>query len=367
VICLAPSAFAQAVPTPADTQPVVTSVPRTPGLTPIPATVVAPELQEQGVFYLHNVMTLPVQGKVENVTTMYVHRDFTSPVGTLIPGQIIEVVGIAPEGYLVRAVAPNSNVMGWIRLDQIPSNIDQRTLVQAQQYYQREQEIQVAIANKTVIQGMTPEDVEKSLGSKAPTILKQTLPQGVFETWTYTTYKQVPQNSYAVDSMGQPVSQTEYDKVAIGTLTINFTNGVVTSIQEQRSDPDSPGVYAQNQQQQVAPTPDTAPVVVVQPQPTFVQADNSSSYVVPGQVYYPVWGGYGYGYQNGGGYNRPTYNYQNNYNNHPNGYQNYQNQHNNQNNNYYHAGSTTSGGAQHSQQKSGNYYNYSYNNPSNKH
>ncbi len=289
---VAPTAVAPAIPAQARPgQPVVSSVPNQ-------GEEIAPELQEPGVLYIHNSTTQPIQGKVSVITYIYGRRTFTTLVGTALPGQVIEIVAMAPEGYMVRVASNNGGVLGWIRPDELPNTVDINQLGQLQALYQHQQEVNVAIANKTVIRGMSEPEVQMALGKPGRTV-KQTLSQGVFETWEYTTYKQTPQNDFTVDSTGQPVNRTYYERVPIGSLSVSFTNGLVSSVQEVRTDPESPGVYASNPPttppQVIDPQQQQPPVVYQDaPQPVYVQPDTSYYQQPAANVYYPTWGGYGY-------------------------------------------------------------------------
>ena len=58
----------------------------------------------------------------------------------------------------------------------------------------------------------------------------------------YTTYREDPQYQYSLDAYGRPVLSTYYVKVPIGTLIVAFANGTVVSVEQHKTDPNSPGV-----------------------------------------------------------------------------------------------------------------------------
>ena len=102
----------------------------------------------------------------------------------------------------------------------------------------------VAIANKSVIQGMTPDEVTLALGKPTQTS-SRTDANGTQLTWVFTTYREEPQYTYTLDPFGRAVLQTYYVKIPIGQLIVNFDNGGVTSVEEHKTDPNNPGVVTE--------------------------------------------------------------------------------------------------------------------------
>ena len=209
-------------------------------LIPLPAQV-APELQEQGVLYFDNNLPAKITGTIHTVTTLYLHRDFQTALASLYPGQKIEFVGMSPEGYLLKSTARNNTVMGWIHPEDLPTGVDQSLFTQAQKIQVRRDAVAVAITNKSVIQGMTPDEVKAAVGAPEQ-VLSKVDPSGSSLTWIYTTYREDPQYEYALNTFGRPILQTYYVKIPVGRLTIAFVNGSVISIEQHKIDPNSPGI-----------------------------------------------------------------------------------------------------------------------------
>jgi len=157
------------------------------------------------------------------------------PLATFYPNQKIELIGMSPEGYLIQAYYRNNTVSGWIHPADLPSDIDPALFTKAKENQVHHDTVAVAIANKSVIQGMTPDEVTQSVGSPEQVISRTDL-NGSSLTWIYTTYKEVPQYTYAVDRFGRAVLQTISVKIPIGQLTVDFSNGVVTSVTESKTD-----------------------------------------------------------------------------------------------------------------------------------
>ena len=201
----------------------------------------APELREDGVLYFEGNLPEKVVATLHTATTLYLRRDFQMALAALYPGQKIELIGMAPDGYLLKATYRNNTVTGWIKPDDLPSGIDPSLFVQAKQTQAHRDAVAVAIANKNVIQGMTPDEVKLSVGQPTQ-VTSHVDPSGASLTWVYTTYREDPQYEYTMDPYGRPVLQTYYVKVPIGQLIVGFVNGVVSSITEHKTDPNSPGV-----------------------------------------------------------------------------------------------------------------------------
>lgn len=204
-----------------------------------------PEMRESGVIYFEDCLPKKVTAQVKAPLTVFSRRDFQMAVAFLGPGQPVEVLGMSPEGYFLKVNYRNNTVMGWIRPEDLPSGIDPALFAQAKKYQERHDAVAVAIANKSVIQGMTPDEVTQSLGRPSQTN-SRTDASGTQETWTFTTYRQDLQYAMGLDPYGRAQLQPYYVKVPIGQLIVYFDNGTVTSVEERKSDPASPGVVTNN-------------------------------------------------------------------------------------------------------------------------
>ena len=202
---------------------------------------IAPELREQDVLYLDGNLPAKVTATLHTATTVYLHRDFQMALAALYTGQKIEVIGMSPEGYLLKATYRNNTITGWIRPDDLPSAIDPAIFVEAKKNQAHRDAVAVAIANKSVIQGMTPDEVKQSVGRPEQTTSRVD-PSGSALTWVYTTYREDPQFEYSLDAYGRPALVPYYVKIPIGQLIVDFANGAVISVTEHKTDPNSPGV-----------------------------------------------------------------------------------------------------------------------------
>jgi hypothetical protein len=202
---------------------------------------IAPELREPGVLYFEDNLPDKITATLQNQTTVYLNRDFQTALAGLYAGQDVEIVGMSRAGYLLKANYRNNTVMGWIRPADLPPGIDPALFATAKKNQMRRDAVMAAIANKTVIQGMTPDEVKQSVGRPDQTA-SHTDANGTVLSWTYITYREDPQYTYATNAYGRPVMQTYYVKVPIAQLDVDFANGFVTAISQHKMDPNSPGV-----------------------------------------------------------------------------------------------------------------------------
>jgi hypothetical protein len=202
---------------------------------------IAPELQEQGVLYFDGNLPDKVTATLHTAITVYLHRDFQMALAALYSGQKVELIGMSPEGYLLKTNYRNNTITGWIRPEDLPSGIDPAIFAEAKQNQAHRDAVAVAITNKSVIQGMTPDEVKRSVG-RPEQVASRVDSSGSALTWIYTTYREEPQYEYVLDAFGRPVLQTYYVKIPIGQLIVAFANGAVISVEQHKTDPNSPGV-----------------------------------------------------------------------------------------------------------------------------
>lgn len=200
-----------------------------------------PALREEGVLYFEDDLPKPIIATIRTPTTIYLRRDFQTALAQVGPGAKIELIGMSPAGYLVKGEYRNNSVTGWILPSDLPPDVDPAVLAQARKNQARHDLVAAAIAQKKVIRGMTPDEVRQSVGQPDQESSK-TDESGTTKTWVFTTYSTVLQTSYVPGLYGRPVLQTYPVKVPIGQLIVGFANGAVVSIQEHKTDPDSPGI-----------------------------------------------------------------------------------------------------------------------------
>ena len=202
---------------------------------------VAPELREQDVLYFEGNLPEKVSATLHTATTVYLHRDFQMALAALYPDQKIELIGMSSDGYLLKTTYRNNTITGWIRPGDLPPGIDPAIFTEAKKNQAHHDAVAVAITNKSVISGMTPDEVKQSVG-RPEQVSSRVDPNGEALTWIYTTYREDPQYEYTLDALGRPLLQTYYVKIPIGQMIVAFVNGAVVSVEQHKTNPNSPGV-----------------------------------------------------------------------------------------------------------------------------
>ena len=100
----------------------------------------------------------------------------------------------------------------------------------------------VAIANKNVIQGMTPDEVKQSVGQPETGVLRDRSERLGADLDLHDLSRGPAVRVHARCLSAGPCLQTYYVKVPIGQLIVAFANGVVISVEQHKTDPNSPGV-----------------------------------------------------------------------------------------------------------------------------
>jgi hypothetical protein len=202
---------------------------------------VDPALREDGVLYYADNLPSRLIATVKTPTTVYLRRDFGMPLASLFAGQKIEIVGGAREGYLITCTYRNNSVTGWIMPSDLPPDVDQAHLAEARKNQARRNQMAAVIAAKQVIRGMTVDEVHQSLGNPDQTS-SHTDASGTSQIWTFTTYQDVWQTSYAPGPYGRAVLQSYPVRTPVGQTIVTFTNGVVSAIEQHQTNPDSPAI-----------------------------------------------------------------------------------------------------------------------------
>ena len=148
---------------------------------------------------------------------------------------------MSPEGYLLKANYRNNTITGWIKPEDLPSGIDPAIFAQARKNQAHRDAVAVAVANKTVVQGMTPDDVKQSVG-RPESVTSHSDPNGESLVWTYTTYREDPQYQYALDSFGRPgpADLLRQDSDRPDDHLVRQRD--VVSVEQHKTDPNSSGV-----------------------------------------------------------------------------------------------------------------------------
>jgi hypothetical protein len=193
------------------------------------------ERTEPGAIYLQDILPKPVRLAVLAESVIYYQGDMQRPLGAMAPGTPVILVAMNDSAYKVRGRARHGDVSGWMRMADLQST-DPKLAEKLKAFYERQKKVDDLIAAKQVALGMTPEEVEMSLGRPTRRSTRTTA-AGREEVLEYSIYEKVPQYTTGRDALGNLVQSVIYVKVEVGRLTLSFQNGAVAEINETLGNP----------------------------------------------------------------------------------------------------------------------------------
>ncbi|HYF36994.1 MAG TPA: hypothetical protein VD994_16975 [Prosthecobacter sp.] len=196
------------------------------------STLLAPE---PGTMDVEGLLKKPAVLKVLRETPVYTRSVMDRAIGSMAPGTVVTLVGIAEKAYRVRGRARHGDVSGWIRVEDLLSP-DPNLIPNLVKLHERQMLVDELIANHQIALGMTTEEVIASMGRPDRKSSKLSA-NGRDETFEYVVYDRVPQTSTGLDAFGRPVQTVVYIKVETGRLAVNMKDSVVESVEETKGDP----------------------------------------------------------------------------------------------------------------------------------
>lgn len=194
-------------------------------------------LREPGVLYLDENLPEKLEVKLEHPIHVYFDRGFETPAAAFAAGQLVRLVGVIGSSYLVSGQYRGNKFEGWVKVADFMPPVDPKILQQAEANQRKRDAIRQAIEENRVLEGMTFAEVKKSLGRPERASSRQEAGQGRIDTWKYIKFESIQRVAYVPGPFGTMVAQTYTERVPTGELTVEFSNGVVTSIEEhQRAD-----------------------------------------------------------------------------------------------------------------------------------
>jgi hypothetical protein len=190
-----------------------------------------PIVREPGAIYLSDFDARPMRLKLLQPAPAYFDIKGTRYVGTLRFPQLVEVQAISDHAYRVRAKAQQGQVLGWIEPKHLQP-IAPEVLAALKKSEERRVAVAALIAKNQIAMGMTPAEVELSIGKPQKKASHATKDQTPEETWDYVKYITIPQNTAVASPGGAYTVVTTYIKKPIGQLTVHFKEGIVESIDQ---------------------------------------------------------------------------------------------------------------------------------------
>lgn len=190
---------------------------------------------EPGTMSLEGISGLNVRLTVAQEAPIYYTAVMDRALGTMAAGTPVTVVAMSESAYRVRGRAMHGDTAGWMRLADLKSP-DPDLHKKLKDLFERNRQVSELIANKQVALGMTPEEVQESLGKPSRKSTRVTA-AGRQELLEYSVYDRVPQVMTGRDQFGQLVQSVVYVKMEVGRLSISFKDGLVDAIEETKGEP----------------------------------------------------------------------------------------------------------------------------------
>lgn len=190
---------------------------------------------EPGTIDVEDILKKPAVLKVLQESPIYSRSVMDRALGSMAPGTLVTLVGIADQAYRVRGRARHGDVSGWMRIADLLSP-DPDLVPNLKKAHARQQQVEELVANHQVALGMTTEEVQQSMGKPNRKSSKLNA-AGKEEKFEYVVYDRIPQYMPGFDPLGRPVQTVVYVKVETGSLSVNMKDGVVESIEETKGNP----------------------------------------------------------------------------------------------------------------------------------
>ncbi|MEQ1749925.1 MAG: hypothetical protein ABL974_10910 [Prosthecobacter sp.] len=190
---------------------------------------------EPGTIHIEDILTKPVILKVLTDAPIYVSSKLDRAIGSMMPGTLVKLVGISDTAFRVRGKARHGDTSGWMRMTDALSP-DPNLVPNLKKLHERQTQVEALIAAHQIALGMTSEEVLASMGK--PTRKSSKLSAaGKDEKLEYVIFERVPQYNTSVDAFGRPFQTVTYIKVETGSLSVNFKNNIVDTIEETKGNP----------------------------------------------------------------------------------------------------------------------------------
>ncbi|MDD5200837.1 MAG: hypothetical protein PHC88_13650 [Terrimicrobiaceae bacterium] len=198
---------------------------------PVARLAADPIIREPGAIYLSDFEAKPMKLKLLQPAPAYFDFAGSRYVGTLRAPQLVEVQAIADQAYRVRGNAQQGQVLGWVDPKYLQP-IAPEVLTALRKSEERRKTVAALIAANQLAIGMTPTEVELSIGKPQKRSSSESKEKSPEQVWDYVKYATIPQNTTVAGPGGAVSVVTTYVKTPVGRLTVTFKEGVVQSLDQ---------------------------------------------------------------------------------------------------------------------------------------
>lgn len=188
------------------------------------------------VVFLDTVLKKPLRLRVIKQAPVFSDYEGRHRLGFLQADQVVTVEAITDRVYRVRGQGTRDGIAGWVPPWAFSSD-EPEFVALLKQLYEREIAVRKLIAEGRVAIGMTLGEVRRCKGEPNKTTVRMT-PEGEAGRWEYVEYQDIRHYVTHID----PVHRRPYRVLShitreeSGSLAVEFEDGVVTAIEENRDD-----------------------------------------------------------------------------------------------------------------------------------
>lgn len=190
----------------------------------------APVVRDPGVIYLSDFDLKPLRLRVLEPAPAAFDQDGKRYAGTLRAGQDVELQAVGESLYRVRGRAQQGQILGWITPEYL-SALPGGFVESLRASNERRIAVEDLIAKNEVAIGMTLDEVQRSIGRPNKKSTRKEA-ETTEQKWEYVRYQNIPQRTTLIGPDGVATIGTTWIKTPVGTLTLNFAEGIVTSMDE---------------------------------------------------------------------------------------------------------------------------------------
>ncbi|MDB6077996.1 MAG: hypothetical protein JWO82_1743 [Akkermansiaceae bacterium] len=188
--------------------------------------------RDPDVVHLADYVKDPIVLQVVNPATVFSDKGGNTKLGTLQANQSVVLEAMTEKAYRVRGKGETNGIAGWVGPKAF-SSTDPKFVENLKNFYHRQIEVAKLIAAQKVAVGMTPDEVQQSLGKPTTTQVKRTA-EGSSGKWEYIQYEDVSHYSYVRDPISgqvfrQLVGVTREEKEK---TVVEFEAGLVSALEE---------------------------------------------------------------------------------------------------------------------------------------
>jgi len=192
--------------------------------------------REAGAVYLEDLAVRPVKLVTVSEAAVLSKPGDGRFLGTIRRGSNVELVAVTDDAFRVRGQAQQGGVVGWVDMKTIQP-VKAEFLESLKKNAKRKADVDALVEKNEVALNMTPEEVTASLG-KAQKKTSKLDADGRKDVWEFVRYARVPQDTTGYDRYGRLVTNVIYVKVPAGKLTVNFSNGLVSGLEQTEGNTD---------------------------------------------------------------------------------------------------------------------------------